>query len=203
MKHAFLCKNPASKELIVVLGGFSSHPSHFSHLTSSKNVILFYDYENFDFDFDFSSFSSLNLIAFSMGVCIASKLFKNLAFKQKIAINGTNLGIDKNKGIPAAIFTKTIKNFNLEDFKISLFKQHATLAKNFIFKNEKALQIELQNLFDFALKDPNENFIWHKIYSSNEDEIFPQKALKNSFKELIFLNQPHFAFFHFKTWDEL
>ncbi|EAH9157399.1 DUF452 domain-containing protein, partial [Campylobacter jejuni] len=24
-----------------------------------------------------------------------------------------------------------------------------------------------------------------------------------SFKNLIFLDEPHFAFFHFKTWDEL
>ncbi|HED5409291.1 TPA: DUF452 domain-containing protein, partial [Campylobacter jejuni] len=26
---------------------------------------------------------------------------------------------------------------------------------------------------------------------------------KNAFLKLIFLNEPHFAFFHFKTWDEL
>ncbi|EAI5204120.1 TPA: DUF452 domain-containing protein, partial [Campylobacter jejuni] len=26
---------------------------------------------------------------------------------------------------------------------------------------------------------------------------------KNSFKNLIFLDEPHFAFFHFKTWDEI
>ncbi|KQH99313.1 hypothetical protein K773_04135, partial [Campylobacter jejuni CVM 41946] len=48
MKYEFLCKNPDSKKLIVVFGGFASHPSHFSHLKSNKNVILFYDYENFD-----------------------------------------------------------------------------------------------------------------------------------------------------------
>ncbi|EOE6439924.1 DUF452 domain-containing protein, partial [Campylobacter jejuni] len=27
--------------------------------------------------------------------------------------------------------------------------------------------------------------------------------LKNAFSKLIFLNEPHFAFFHFKTWDEI
>ncbi|KAB0475818.1 DUF452 domain-containing protein, partial [Pseudomonas vancouverensis] len=41
MKYEFLCKNPDSKKLIVVFGGFASHPSHFSHLKSDKNVILF------------------------------------------------------------------------------------------------------------------------------------------------------------------
>ncbi|EAH7399226.1 DUF452 domain-containing protein, partial [Campylobacter coli] len=28
-------------------------------------------------------------------------------------------------------------------------------------------------------------------------------ALKNTFSKLIFLDEPHFAFFHFKTWDEI
>ncbi|HDZ5112757.1 TPA: DUF452 domain-containing protein, partial [Campylobacter jejuni] len=44
---------------------------------------------------------------------------------------------------------------------------------------------------------------WDKVYSSKEDEIFAPNALKNSFKNLIFLDEPHFAFFYFKTWDEL
>ncbi|ASE86025.1 DUF452 family protein [Campylobacter jejuni] len=203
MKYEFLCKNPDSKKLIVVFGGFASHPSHFSHLKSDKNVILFYDYENFDLNFDFKAFDELFLIAFSMGVCVANKLLKELNFKQKIAINGTNFGIDKLKGIHPAIFRKTLRNFKLENFKEALFKERKNLTKDFIFKDEKALKIELEKLFDFALTKQEENLLWDKVYSSKEDEIFPPNALKNSFKNLIFLDEPHFAFFHFKTWDEL
>ncbi|EAL9645331.1 DUF452 family protein, partial [Campylobacter jejuni] len=182
---------------------FASHPSHFSHLKSDKNVILFYDYENFDLNFDFKAFDELFLIAFSMGVCVANRLLKELNFKQKIAINGTNLGIDKSKGIHPTIFKKTLQNFKLEHFKETLFKERKSLAKDFIFKDEKALKIELEKLFDFALTKQEENLLWDKVYSSKEDEIFPPNALKNSFKNLIFLDEPHFAFFHFKTWDEL
>ncbi|PJQ16736.1 pimeloyl-ACP methyl esterase BioG family protein [Campylobacter jejuni] len=203
MKYEFLCKNPDSKKLIVVFGGFASHPSHFSHLKSDKNVILFYDYENFDLNFNFKAFDELFLIAFSMGVCVANRVLKELNFKQKIAINGTNLGIDKSKGIHPTIFKKTLQNFKLEHFKKALFKERKSLAKDFIFKDEKALKIELEKLFDFALIKQEENFLWNKVYSSKEDEIFPPNALKNSFKNLIFLDEPHFAFFHFKTWDEL
>ncbi|RTJ71115.1 pimeloyl-ACP methyl esterase BioG family protein [Campylobacter jejuni] len=203
MKYEFLCKNPDSKKLIVVFGGFASHPSHFSHLKSDKNVILFYDYENFDLNFDFKAFDELFLIAFSMGVCVANRLLKELNFKQKIAINGTNLGIDKLKGIHPTIFKKTLQNFKLEHFKKALFKERKSLAKDFIFKDEKALKIELEKLFDFALTKQEENLLWDKVYSSKEDEIFPPNALKNSFKNLFFLDEPHFAFFHFKTWDEI
>ncbi|EAL7584937.1 DUF452 domain-containing protein, partial [Campylobacter jejuni] len=70
-------------------------------------------------------------------------------------------------------------------------------------KDEKALKIELEKLFDFALTKQEENLLWDKVYSSKEDEIFPPNALKNAFSKLIFLDEPHFAFFHFKTWDEL
>ncbi|EAK4038687.1 DUF452 family protein [Campylobacter jejuni] len=203
MKYEFLCKNPDSKKLIVVFGGFASHPSHFSHLKSDKNVILFYDYENFDLNFNFKAFDELFLIAFSMGVCVANRLLKELNFKQKIAINGTNLGIDKSKGIHPTIFKKTLQNFKLEHFKKALFKERKSLAKDFIFKDEKALKIELEKLFDFALIKQEENFLWDKVYSSKEDEIFTPNTLKNSFKNLIFLDEPHFAFFHFKTWDEI
>lgn len=179
MKYEFLCKNPDSKKLIVAFGGFASHPSHFSHLKSDKNVILFYDYENFDLNFNFKAFDELFLIAFSMGVCVANRLLKELNFKQKIAINGTNLGIDKSKGIHPTIFKKTLQNFKLEHFKEALFKERKSLAKDFIFKDEKALKIELEKLFDFALVKQEENLLWDKVYSSKKDEIFLQILLKN------------------------
>ncbi|MCG4100842.1 pimeloyl-ACP methyl esterase BioG family protein, partial [Campylobacter jejuni] len=167
------------------------------------NVVLVYDYENLDFKFDLKSFSKITLIAFSMGVCVASRVLKDIEFSQKIAINGTPFGIDKLKGIHPAIFRKTLQNFKLENFKEALFKERKNLTKDFIFKDEKALKIELEKLFDFALVKQEENLLWDKVYSSKKDEIFPPNALKNAFSKLIFLNEPHFAFFHFKTWDEL
>ncbi|HDX3590520.1 TPA: DUF452 family protein [Campylobacter coli] len=203
MKISNLIQNENSQELILVFGGFASHPSHFAHLKSDKNVVLVYDYENLDFKFDLNSFSKITLIAFSMGVCVASRVLKNIEFSQKIAINGTPFGIDKLKGIHPAIFAKQIKKFDLTAFKKSLFEERENEAKDFIFKDEKDLKTELEKLFEFALKERNESFIWDKIYSSNHDEIFPQNALKNTFSKLIFLDEPHFAFFHFKTWDEI
>ncbi|MCC3041127.1 DUF452 family protein, partial [Campylobacter jejuni] len=123
MKISNLIQNENSQELILVFGGFASHPSHFAHLKSDKNVVLVYDYENLDFKFDLKSFSKITLIAFSMGVCVASRVLKDIEFSQKIAINGTPFGIDKLKGIHPAIFRKTLQNFKLENFKEALFKE--------------------------------------------------------------------------------
>ena len=55
MKISNLIQNENSQELILVFGGFASHPSHFAHLKSDKNVVLVYDYENLDFKFDLNS----------------------------------------------------------------------------------------------------------------------------------------------------
>ncbi|EAI9961022.1 DUF452 family protein, partial [Campylobacter coli] len=159
MKISNLIQNENSQELILVFGGFASHPSHFSHLKSDKNVVLVYDYENLDFKFDLNSFSKITLIAFSMGVCVASRVLKDIEFSQKIAINGTPFGIDKLKGIHPAIFARQIKKFDLSSFKKSLFKERENEAKDFIFKDEKDLKTELEKLFEFALKERNESFI--------------------------------------------
>ena len=79
------------------------------------------------------------------------------------------------------------------------FEQEITLVKNLTDLNElkvkylgkKGIITELNS----KIKEiPNE-----------EKKEYGQKinALKNAFSKLIFLNEPHFAFFHFKTWDEL
>lgn len=203
MRAEFLHQNANSKDLIVVFGGFASSPSHFSHLKSEKNVLLVFDYEDFSLSFDFNTFENITLIAFSMGVCVASKMMKNITFKQKIAINGTNAAIDRERGIHPAIFRKNLKNFSLESFKKSLLSGRENLAKDFKFKDETRLKNELESLFIFSQKEPNLNFFWDKVYVSKNDEIFPTKALEKSFKNLIFLNEPHFAFFYFHFWEDL
>lgn len=206
MKSCFLYKNENSNELVLFFSGFASHPSHFTHLSSNKNVLMCYDYEDFNFNLDLNSFEKITLVAFSMGVCVANKILIHTDFyskiTRKIAINGTNFGIDKKFGIHPSLFLRTIKNFSLQNFKKALFKERSNLAKDFIFKQESELKKELQNLWDFANKEQANHLIWDKIFASKNDEIFSPQALENSFLKLDFMDEPHFAFFHFNSWDE-
>ncbi len=205
MKTSFLHKNQNSKELVLFFSGFASNPTHFRHLGSSKNVLMVYDYEDLNLSLDLNTFEKITLIAFSMGVCVANSFLKNAYFyskiTQKIAINGTNLGIDKHLGIHPSIFVKTMKNFSLQTFKEALFKEYLRFTKDFVFKDENALKKELSSLWEFANKNKENFLLWDKVFASENDAIFPNSALKNSFARLYWLNEPHFAFFHFNTWD--
>ncbi|EAJ8996606.1 DUF452 family protein, partial [Campylobacter lari] len=116
MKTYFLHKNENSSNLILFFSGFCSHFSHFSHLKSDENVLMVYDYSDFNFDIDLTKFKNITLIAWSMGVCVASKILKDIKFDKKIAINGTNLPINDEFGIKEAIFRLTMKKFDLENF---------------------------------------------------------------------------------------
>lgn len=206
MKTYFLHENADSKELVLFFGGFASHPSHFAHLDSNKNVLMSYDYEDFDLDLNLDSFEKIILVAFSMGVCVANRILIHTDFypkiARKIAINGTNFGIDKELGIHPSLFLRTMKNFSLEVFKKALFAQHLSLAKDFIFEQETKLRKELENLWDFANKERKNFLFWDRAFASKNDEIFPPQALENSFSKLDLIEEPHFAFFYFKTWDE-
>lgn len=202
MKSHFLIKQN-KKELIVFFGGFASLPSHFKHLKSLNfDVLMIYDYTDFTLELKFSKYEKIHLIAFSMGVCVASKHFKQKA-TSKIAINGTNYGCDKHFGINPSAFKLTIKHFNTEIFKKNLLSYDET---NFILDDENLLKEELASLYELCTKDVNLNFIWDKAYISKKDLIFPSKACEAFFKDkskIEFLDEPHFVFFAFKFWDEL
>ncbi len=214
MKISFL-HQAGNDTLVLFFSGFGSHPTHFQHLKATcVDVALVYDYRIFEpniiLDLDTQSYSRIILVGFSMGVFVASvcKDLETLDSKivQKIAINGTNLPIHKEFGINPSLFKRTIKKFNLQDFKQQLFAQYLPLAKDFVFLCEEELKEELENLFAQNLLIQNEYFIWHKALLSTHDLIFPCVSCESFFKgksEIVYRDLPHFIFFDFANWESL
>ncbi|EAJ6152003.1 DUF452 family protein [Campylobacter lari] len=204
MKTHFLHENANSRELILFFSGFCSHFSHFTHLKSDVNVLMVYDYTSFGWEFDLNKFEKITLVGFSMGVCVASKILKDIKFDKKLAINGTNLPINDEFGIKKAIFKLTMKRFALEDFKANLFEKRMSLSDEFYFEKDEYLKEELLSLYEFCTKNLNENFTWDKAIISKDDKIFPPKHVLNFFKEkAMFVDEPHFIFFKYHTWEAL
>lgn len=230
-----------SKDLIIFFAGFGGLPCHFLHLDSKNDVLMIYDYSDFFIEFIESKSSNIHnfltqqhyenlyLISFSMGVCVASQILDSnmLNFKRKIAINGSNYGINDTFGIAKNIFKHTMKHFKLCDFRARLFGLDSVTdieskLENLEFSSEKILKDELHSLYNFAKKRnliessllKKDEFTWNLALISTQDSIFPAKNALNFFKNLQDsastqsvkikkINTPHFAFFAFKSWDEI
>ena len=183
------------------LGGF-----YMNSWLSKHQIKSFIQHNNIDM----SQFEKVTLIAYSMGVCVASKICKDIQFHTTLAINGTNMGIDKLYGIHPILFNQTIKNFNLANFKKALFGNHISLAQNFFFDTTKSLIDELISLRNFCNETSEESGItWDKVLISKQDSIFPPQSCYNFFHLqkpqpiIIERNLVHYPFFSFQTWEEI
>ena len=243
--------NKSSENVIIFFSGFASSPSHFELFFANNNtqdcdknfdVLMCYDYVDFnesktqiqDILNTTKHYTNIYLIAWSMGVFVASALLSKFAnnnsvdldriFSQKIAINGTNIGIDNLQGIPPKIYSYTAKNFNANAFKNALFqaqnfdlqdKHLQDFIANFALpKSPQHLKNELESLQNFKQhisQDLAQNFIWDKAIISKADKIFPPNAVRTFFTQnphknhtkIIYTNAPHFAFISFKNWQEI
>ena len=211
MQTHWLHTNKASDKLIIFFAGFASHYSHYLHLDSNVNVLLCYDYKDFSFDINVSKYCQVFLVAYSMGVSVAARLLQNMqnkiSFTRKIALSGTNLGIDKTLGIHPTLFIHTIKKFNLTDFKNAIFGKNIDKAKDFYFAEQTHLKQELQYLYDFCKSPLHANLTWDRIYISTKDTLFSPQVCYMAFgrdnKAIFELPTWHYPFFMFKTWEEL
>lgn len=210
MKYIFLHTHAQIEKCIVFFGGFATQAAHFTSLKADCDVIMVYDYRDFTLPHAFfdslASYKILYLIAFSMGVSIAPHFISTLHFKRKIAINGTNIGIDRHLGIHPLVFKKTISHLNVPDFATALFGTQSDLP----LSHRAELQAELQSLYDYVYnKADSQGFRYDVALLSLNDAIFPFNASKAFFDSrtppvpIVESQMPHFAFLAFKSWEEL
>lgn len=120
MKQTFLINNEASR-LVLFFAGWGMDEAPFrSYQTSGSDFMLCYDYRTLDFKQNLlRNYSSITLIAWSMGVWAASEVLSQiqLPIAQSIAINGTPYPIDEKRGISPAIVDGTLQRLNEENLR--------------------------------------------------------------------------------------
>ncbi len=210
------CNLNNHKNILLLFGGFASHPSHFlPFIPKSEGCILVHHYQHLDFSELKSCLKSLNqdskitLLGFSMGVFVARIFLESLQqdsinFARKIAINGTEFGIHSQFGIPPKLFKLTQKTFSLEAFKRNLFGEFLDKTSHFIFLDSQSLREELGFFIEACARFDTltSEIFWDKIIISKQDLIFSTKSQKNfwtSYKnnqaQILELDAPHFVFF--------
>ena len=119
MKQTYLHKTPASRTLTLLFGGWGSGPELFADCRpKDSDLMLCYNYHDLDFDRTvLKAYASIRVVAWSMGVWAASRLFsggtfEGLPVESTTAFGGTVELADDRFGIPSAIFEATVSGMS-------------------------------------------------------------------------------------------
>ncbi len=226
MQYKLYKRREENKELILFFNGWAMTPETIEHLSSdeSQDLLVVWDYRSLDLDFDFKPYTSIKLIAWSMGVWAADEWYTSLDEKptiiQAVAVCGTGYPMSDERGIPQAIFEGTLEGVsekNRERFNRrmcggkSLRHLFEALAK----RPTDEIKSELQNVYDKEVKRlslgegiKQEIAPWTKAIIGAKDRIIPADNQKHYWTELeleveILEDEAHYIFASFTTWEEL
>lgn len=210
-------KNP---DLILCLAGWSASPEIFRHLEApaDADVWIGYDYRDLIFEEDLSHYSNIHLIAWSLGVWVATYLWAGKrTFTTTTALNGTPFPIHDTLGIPPVIFEGTLSHISDEGMRrfnrrmcgdSETFRRYTRIPSRPL----QELQEELKFLRDQILSEPNKipdnhpSTFWNRAIISAGDRIFPSENLRHYWQDrspITGIDAPHLPFYQYQTWNEL
>ena len=208
--------NNNSDKLILFFSGWSTSPEIVGRLEVPENTDLWicYDYRDLTFREDVSGYRDITLIAWSLGVWVASTLFdtSGIRFSRAIAINGTPYPVDDQLGIPETIFLGTMEHITEEGIQRfnrrmcgnrEILRQYEQYPIRPIQETEAELKILFQQIK--ARKKSSPDF-WTKAVLSVSDRIFPIENLRNYWQgtcPVTEINAPHYPFYLWKQWNEM
>ena len=205
-----------NSKLILFFNGWGMDEAAVEHLDAKGYDLLMYNnytglntmVENLD------SYQEVFLVAWSLGVWVASQVLSNnrMQIKQSIAINGTLNPVDDNEGIPLAIFKGTLDGWS-EKTRERFLMRMAGGAKEYL-KNQSKFgsrsiadqKSELESIFNQCQSLGESSFRFDKAVSGNQDAIFTPDNQRKSWQgkaELHSLDMPHYPFAHFTSWEQI
>mgnify|MGYP000854052731 FL=1 len=204
-------------ECIVFCNGWGMDIHAVQHLKNNEyDICVISNYDSFQNELpNFTSYSKVHLIAWSMGVWAASKLFEHQAdmFDKKIAINGTGCPIHNTYGINEQVFIGTLTSWNdstRKRFDARMCggnKEYAQMKHYMSARTSDNQQKELQSLYNAINIDSNtDEFVWTAAIIGEQDMIFTSENQKNYWStrtKSITLPVPHFPFHKIETWKEI
>lgn len=207
MKYYFIKKQSLSR-LVLFFAGWGMDERPFSDcVPQDSDLLVCYDYRSLIFDFSLlRGYSEIRLVAWSMGVWAASRIFFGTAFpiRESIAVNGTLTPVDEACGIPQSIFEGTLKGLNertLQKFRrrmcgsaeaLDAFMQRAPQ------RSVDELREELQCIGEQARFFSLFPFVWDKVVIGANDLVFTATNQHNAWKkekntEIVVKDIPHYS----------
>lgn len=215
MKPTWLHTNN-NTQCILFFNGWGMDEHAVSHINAEGfDVCMLNDYRDLHGLPDVQKYSSVYIIAWSMGVWAAHQVCAELPVKPlyALAINGTELPIHNSMGIPEAVFTGTAQSWddsNKTKFNMRMCgggkeyrsMKHYMSKRNTIEQQEELLAIEAH----IKNTHTHTSCVWDKAIIGEYDMIFTAENQKNYWLDKvnsITLPIPHFPFHTIRNWREL
>lgn len=185
MRQVFI-KREGNPRLLLFFAGWGSDEHLFTRpVMEGYDYLLCFDYSCLDFDYSLlEGYREIRLMAWSMGVWAASQVLqgRDYPWQLRLAVNGTPVPVDDERGIPEAIFQGTLANFS-EPVLVRFRRRICGTAegvKEFLsyapYRSVESLQEELAALYHEVKERPVAPFGWDIAYVGTRDKIFPPAA---------------------------
>lgn len=200
MRKKFIVHNKNKKLVVIFAGWGTSWRFYKDFIIPDSDVLLINNYKDFieletydEYVKIFSSYDTINVFAWSLGVWAASYFFtlhKEVKVSKSIAFAGTPYPIDDEKGIAKEIFLGTAHNLNeknLMKFQLRMCGNREAFDE-FNERNGKMdidkLKEELFAIIETYERAPQNSFRWDLAYIGKSDKIFlpenQQRAWENT-----------------------
>ncbi|WP_430811234.1 MULTISPECIES: DUF452 family protein [unclassified Carboxylicivirga] len=218
MKYTWLHKNYVER-LILFFNGWSCDEQPFRTIGDGGNdVLMVYDYRDLALPNQvieaMEQYQSVSVVAWSFGVWVAQVALGSLKYKleRTIAVNGTGAPVDKALGIPAPIAMGTLSGLNdrnLQKFQRRMFctKEHWALFRaNQPVRPLDEVKDELFLLLQHVKVQNLTGDFYDTALIGSCDLIFPAANQHRYWKDraaIIELEQGHFCFYEFESWEQI
>ena len=112
----YFLKENHSSHLIVFFSGWGCDENMFVNLRDEADVLIVYDYGDWQLDFDFTGYETVDIIAYSAGVFVASVLSVGIPrLGRKIAVCGNPYLFDDDYGLSQKTI-EVFRSLNLDNY---------------------------------------------------------------------------------------
>ncbi|MDD3037832.1 pimeloyl-ACP methyl esterase BioG family protein [Bacteroides sp.] len=195
MIQKFLIKKD-QPHLILFFAGWGMDETPFQQIHSNGcDWMICYDYRSLDFDDTLiQKYSHITLVAWSMGVWVASQMMQrlpHLPIVHSVAINGTLYPIDDTRGIAHSIFEGTLQGLNEQTLlkfqkrmcgSVIEYKEFLMVAPK---RTVEELKEELAAIQHSYLTLPPSSFTWQKAIIGKNDRIFSTENQRQAWKDKV------------------
>ena len=189
-----------NKKLIIFFNGWGMDDSAIVHLSPEDyDVLTICDYNTLEELPDLSEYNSKHVVAWSMGVMVATLFECNQ--KTATAINGTLFPIHAEYGINPNVYKLMELGYNeqsAEKFLIKMFNDNSK-----VFHPNRDVENQKQELTALRNYSANTDYKYTRVIVSNNDKIIPTQSQINYWGDVEIIEDGHCPFTRYSKWEEL